>query len=256
MMSEYLEKIVENLNKIEHEEAKKLVEAAHEVARVIKNDGLIFVFGCGHSHIPGLDAFYRAGGLANVSPMLDTDLMLHNGAAKSSRMEKMSGIAPEIFRRYVPTEKDMIFIFSASGKNQVPIEMADAAKGARVKCVGISSMAYAEMGGKLHEHVDIAMVDSPPFLCYNQGKLHEHVDIAIDCKIPYGDACMDVGEAKMGGLSTYAACFILNTCLINGAKLALEQGAKPPVYLSGNIEGGREHNVVLENLYIGRVKHL
>ena len=234
MMSEYLEKIVENLNKIEHEEAEKLAEAAREVARVIKNDGLIFVFGCGHSHLPGLDAFYRAGGLANVSPMLDTDLMLHNGAAKSSRMEKMSGIAPEIFRRYVPTGKDMIFIFSASGKNQVPIEMADAAKGAGVKCVGISSMAYAEMGGKLHEHVDIA----------------------IDCKVPYGDACMDVGEAKMGGLSTYAACFILNTCLINGAKLALEQGAKPPVYLSGNIEGGREHNVVLENLYIGKVKHL
>lgn len=234
MMSEYLEKIVENLQKIEDEEVENLNAATAEVARVIKNDGLIFVFGCGHSHLPGLDTFYRAGGLANVSPMLDTDLMLHNGAAKSSRMEKMSGIAPEIFRRYVPTENDMIFVFSASGKNQVPIEMAEAAKSAGVKCVGISSMAYAEKGGKLHEHVDIA----------------------IDCKIPYGDACMDVGEAKMGGLSTYAACFILNTCLINGAKLALKQGAKPPVYLSGNVEGGREHNVVLENMYLGRVKHL
>lgn len=234
MMSEYLEKIVENLKKIEVEEAEKLSEAAIEVAKVIKNDGLIFVFGCGHSHLPGLDAFYRAGGLANVSPMLDTDLMLHNGAAKSSRMEKMSGIAPEIFRRYVPTDKDMIFVFSASGKNQVPIEMAEAAKNVGVKCVGISSMAYAEKGGKLHEHVDIS----------------------IDCKVPYGDACMEVGDAKMGGLSTYAACFILNTCLINGAKLALKQGAKPPVYLSGNVEGGREHNVVLENMYLGRVKHL
>ena len=125
MMSEYIEKIIENLKKIESEEAEKLTAAADEVARVIKNDGLIFVFGCGHSHLPGLDAFYRAGGLANVSPMLDPDLMLHNGTAKSSRMEKMSGIAPEIFRRYVPTKNDIIFIFSASGKNQVPIEMAE-----------------------------------------------------------------------------------------------------------------------------------
>ena len=233
-MSEYLGKITECLSKIESEEAEKLKEATLEVARVIKNDGLIFVFGCGHSHLPGLDAFYRAGGLANVSPMLDTDLMLHNGAAKSSRMEKMSGIAPEIFRRYVPTEKDMIFIFSASGKNQVPIEMADAAKGAGVKCVGISSLAYAEKGGKLHEHVDIA----------------------IDCKVPYGDACIDVGDIKMGGLSTYAACFILNSCLINGAKMVLADGVKPPVYISGNVEGGREHNITLENLYMGRVKHL
>ena len=233
-MSEYLSKITKTLERIEAEESEKLSKVIRLVANTIKNDGLIFTFGCGHSHLPGLDAFYRAGGLANVSPMLDTDLMLHNGAAKSSRMEKMSGIAHEIFRRYTPTEKDIIFVFSASGKNQVPVEMADEARAAGVKCIGISSMEYAERGGRLHEHVDIA----------------------IDCKIPYGDACMKVGEATMGGLSTYTACFILNTALIEGAKLALSEGVKPPVYLSGNVEGGREHNIVLENLYMGRVKHL
>ena len=233
-MSEYLHKIISCLEQIENEERERLDAVSRLVADTIKNDGLIFTFGCGHSHLPGLDAFYRAGGLANVSPMLDTDLMLHNGAAKSSRMEKMSGIASEVFRRYTPTEKDMIFIFSASGKNKVPIEMAQAAKEAGVKSVGISSKAYVEK-------------------C---GILHKNVDIAIDCKVPYGDACMNVGDVKMGGLSTYAACFILNTCLINGAKLALNEGVKPPVYISGNVEGGREHNVTLENLFMGRVKHL
>lgn len=233
-MSEYLTKITSILERIETEEKEKLDGAIRLVADTIKRGGLIFTFGCGHSHLPGLDAFYRAGGLANVSPMLDTDLMLHNGAAKSSRMEKMSGIAAEVFRRYTPTENDIIFIFSASGKNQVPVEMGDAARAARIPSIGISSMEYAERGGRLHEHVDIA----------------------IDCKIPYGDACLSVGEATMGGLSTYAACFILNTCLIEGARLALEEGVAPPVYLSGNVEGGREHNVVLENLYLGRVKHL
>ncbi len=233
-MSEYLEKIVDALTRIESEEREAMQRATALVAKTIEQDGLIFVFGCGHSHLPGLDAFYRAGGLANVSPMLDTDLMLHNGGAKSSRMEKMSGIAPEVFRRYVPTDKDMIFIFSASGKNQVPVEMGDAAKAAGVPSVGVSSSAYYERGGRLHEHVDVA----------------------IDCKVPYGDACIDVGDAKMGGLSTATGCFILNTCLINGAKLALENGTVPPIYLSGNVDGGRAHNVVLEDLYLGKVKHL
>lgn len=233
-MSEYLNKIVENLQRIEEEEKEPLERAIRAVADTIKRDGLVFVFGCGHSHLPGLDAFYRAGGLANVSPMLDTDLMLHNGAAKSSRMEKMAGIAPEVFRRYTPTKRDMIFIFSASGKNRVPVEMADAARAGGLTSVGVSSSSYFEKGGELHRHVDIA----------------------IDCKVPYGDACITVGSATMGGLSTSAACFILNTCLIEGAKLAHSEGAKLPVYLSGNVEGGREHNVVLENLYLGRVKHL
>lgn len=233
-MTEYLEKTIDILNRIETEEAEKLDKVSDLVAKVIENDGLIFVFGCGHSHLPGLDAFYRAGGLANVSAMLDTDLMLHNGAAKSSRMEKMPGIAPEVFRRYVPSSKDMIFIFSASGKNKVPAEMGDAAKAAGVPSVGISSSEYFDNGGILHNNVD-------------------HW---IDCKVPYGDACIEVGDAKMGGLSTYAACFILNSCLIEGAKKALENGVKPPVYLSGNVDGGRAHNVVLEDLYLGRVKHL
>ena len=233
-MSEYLEKITECLERIETEEQKSLQKTAQLVAQTIKNGGLIFTFGCGHSHLPGLDAFYRAGGLANVSPMLDTDLMLHNGAAKSSRMEKMTGIAPEIFRRYTTSSNDMIFIFSASGKNAVPIEMADVAKRNGIKSVGISSLEYAERGGRLHEHVDVA----------------------IDCKIPYGDACLSVGESRMGGISTYAACFILNSCLIDGARLALRDGVKPPVYISGNVEGGREHNITLEDMYLGRVKHL
>ncbi len=233
-MSEYLSKIVENLEEIEREEKESFARAIRAVADTIKADGLIYVFGCGHSHLPGLDAFYRAGGLANVSPILDTDLMLHNGAAKSSRMEKMQGIAPETFRRYCLTDKDMLFVFSASGKNAVPVEMAECARKKGVTTVGVSSSKYYEKGGKLHTAVDIP----------------------IDCKVPYGDAAIDVGDVKMGGLSTYAALFILNNCLIEGAKLALAEGAKPPIFISGNIDGGREHNVVLEEMYLGRVKHL
>ena len=87
-MSEYSNKIIDIIKKIETEESQKLDEVAKLVCDVIKNDGLIHIFGCGHSHLPGMDAFYRAGGLANVSVMLDSDLMLHDGAAKSSRMEK------------------------------------------------------------------------------------------------------------------------------------------------------------------------
>ena len=233
-MSQYLNEIVNALQRIESEEGEKLQKAAELVAQTIERGGLIYTFGCGHSHLPGLDAFYRAGGLANVSPMLDTDLMLHNGAAKSSRMEKMSGIAREVFRRYTLKAGDMLFVFSASGKNQVPVEMAQEAAAAGIPTVGISSASYYDKGGKLHNYVDIP----------------------IDCKVPYGDACIPVGDVAMGGLSTATNCFILNTCLIEGAKLALARGVKPPIYISGNVEGGREHNVVLEDLYLGRVKHL
>ncbi len=233
-MSEYLEKIIGNLQAIEKSQAQAMHQAKELVAKVIQNDGLIHVFGCGHSHIPALDTFYRAGGLANVSPMLDTDLMLHNGAAKSSRMEKMTGIGGEIFRRYKVEVKDLLIVFSASGKNTVPCEVADAAREAGVPVIGVSSSNYFDKGGELYKHVG----------------LH------IDCMVSYGDACLEVGNAMMGGLSTSAFCFILNSILIGGAELAYQNGTKLPVYWSGNIEGGREHNIRLENRYLGRIKHL
>jgi uncharacterized phosphosugar-binding protein len=234
-MSEYLDRITSLLARIEAEEAKALSFASDAVAEVICRDGLVHVFGCGHSHLPALDAFYRAGGLACVSPLLDEDLMLHDGAAKSSRMEKMPGIAPEAFRRAsVDPAKDILVVISASGKNAAPVEMLRTAKAAGVKTLAISSSAYKAHGGVLLDEADIA----------------------IDCKVPYGDAVIEVGDAKMGGLSTYASLFILNSVLIAGAKKALEKGTVPPIYTSGNVDGGTERNVALEERYFGKVKRL
>ena len=234
-MSVYLEQIVGLLTRIEAEEANALSSASDAVAEAICRDGLVHVFGCGHSHLAALDTFYRAGGLACVSPLLDEDLMLHDGAAKSSRMEKMPGIATEAFRRAtVDPAKDILVVISASGKNAAPVEMLRTAKSAGVKTVAISSSEY-----KSHE-----------------GVLLDEADIAIDCKVPYGDAVIDVGEMKMGGLSTYASLFILNSVLINGAKKALSCGVVPPIYTSGNVEGGTAKNIALEERYFGRVKRL
>ena len=230
----YLEAITSLLARIEREEAPRLKAAAEAVADVIACDGIIHTFGCGHSHLPCLDTFYRAGGLACTSPILDADLMLHDGAAKSSRMEKMSGIASEAFRRAGVTKNDLMVVISASGKNAAPVEMCASARAAGVKLVTISSSAYVEHGAKL-----LALGD-----------------IAIDCKVPYGDAVIEVGAARMGGLSTYASLFILNTILIEGAKLALARGVTPPIYTSGNVDGGTAKNVALEERFFGRVKHL
>ena len=233
-MSQYLDSITGILSRIEREDAAVLDCASDAVADVICRDGLVHVFGCGHSHLAALDTFYRAGGLACVSPVLDEDLMLHDGAAKSSRMEKMSGIAAEVYRRHAVKAGDLFVVISASGKNAAPVEMLRAAKADGVKTVAISSSAYRAHGAVLLDEADIS----------------------IDCKVPHGDAVIEVGAAKMGGLSTYASLFILNSILIEGAKKAEARGVTPPIYTSGNVEGGTARNVALEQRYFGRVKRL
>ena len=110
MLDSYFEKNIAVLEKIRATQATRIAQAADMAAQTILNDGIIYIFGCGHSHLIAMDNFYRAGGLCNVCPILDSDLMLHDGAAKSSKMEKMQGLAENVLERYCLTEKDCLFI--------------------------------------------------------------------------------------------------------------------------------------------------
>lgn len=235
----YLKNIVNVLNKINETQKDKISKAAQMVADVISNNGIIYIFGCGHSHLIGLDCFYRAGGLVNVSAMLDTDLMLHNGAAKSSKMERMHGIAEAIFERYCITDSDLLFVVSTSGKNAVPVEMAQVASKNGIKNIAVVSSAY------------FADKKETPML-------YECADMYIDNCVPHGDAVVDISgaETKMGSVSTAASSFILQTVLMEGADIAGKSGARLPVYMSGNIEGGAEFNKKLIKEYMPRIKHL
>ena len=233
-MSQYLESITEILSRIDREDSAALAAASDAVSDVICGDGLVYAFGCGHSHLVALDTFYRAGGLACVSALLDEDLMLHDGAAKSSRMEKMPGVGAEVYRRHSAKPRDLVVVISASGKNAAPVEVLRAAKADKVKTVAISSSAYKPHGGVLLDEADIG----------------------IDSKVAYGDAVIPVGDATMGGMSTFAGLFILNSILIEGAKKALARGVTPPIYRSGNVEGGTAQNALLEAKYFNRIKRL
>ena len=239
IIDKYLNSITSILEKIKDTQTNRITAASKIVANVIENDGIIYIFGCGHSHLIALDCFYRSGGLANVSAMLDTDLMLHNGAAKSSKMEKMQGIAKEIFKRYCITKKDLIIIVSTSGKNAVPVEMAQTAANNGIKSIAVTSSAY------------FADKKTEPML-------YECADMYIDNCVPYGDAAVDISGAKtkMGSVSTAASSFILQTILMTGAGAAVKSGKAPPVYMSGNIEGGAEFNEGLIKKYLPRIKHL
>ena len=239
IFEKYYTEIVDILKKIKDTQNEKIKAASQMVAKVIENDGIIYIFGCGHSHLIGLDCFYRAGGLVNVSAMLDTDLMLHNGAAKSSKMEKMSGIAESIFERYCITENDVLITVSTSGKNAVPCEMAQAATKNGVPNIAVVSSAYFD-----------DKTETP--------KLYECSELYIDNCVPHGDAVMGITgtDVKMGSVSTAASSFILQSVLIEAAEIAAKNGAEVPIYKSGNIEGGAEYNKKLIKKYLPRIKHL
>lgn len=236
----YYKETLAVLEKIKSTQTDKMKIAADMIAETIKSDGIIYIFGCGHSHLIALDSFYRAGGLANVSAVLDTDLMLHNGAAKSSHMEKMQGISKAIIKRYCMTSKDIFIVISTSGKNAVPVEAAIEARKLGVPTIAILSSKYFEHIGK------------------GRKSLHENVDLYIDNCIGYGDAVVNIYDSpvKMGSISTTAGSFIMQSVLIEAADIAARSGAELPIYMSSNVDGGKEHNKEIVDKFLPRIKHL
>lgn len=242
LWQEYSEKLRYAMDAILGTQTEAMSRAASLVRDTIERDGLIYIFGCGHSHILAEECFYRAGGLACTVPIFHEPLMLHESASLSSRLEKQSGLADRVLSRYNIVERDMLICISTSDKNAVPVELCGAVGEKGVPTVGVSSSAYFadEVHNALGKH------------------LHEVCSVWIDNAAPHGDACLTLRGAAvpMTPVSTVTGAFILNSILAQGAQLALDDGAEVPIYLSGNIPGGAEYNRKLIERYAPRIASL
>ncbi len=242
LMDEYGAVLTSAIEKILSTQREKMIKAADMIKDTISNDGLIYVFGCGHSHILAEETFYRAGGLACVSPVFNEPLMLHESASWSSHLEKESGHAQEVLRDMKFSPEDTFICVSTSGINGVPVEVAAAVKEQGIKLIGIASDAY--LGQNSRSVLGLHLQD----IC----------DVCIDNAAPYGDACLKPEglSVKMTPVSTVTGTFIINSILVEAVDMALRQNIEPPIYLSGNITGGTEYNQSLIERYSGRIKCL
>ncbi|MDO5601765.1 MAG: SIS domain-containing protein [Oscillospiraceae bacterium] len=239
----YYHCLTRTLEKIRQTQTEKIREAAVQMAGTIERGGLIHVFGCGHSHMLAEELFYRAGGIVDIDPIFDSSVMLHEGAVKSSQMERMSGIARHLLARYEVGEKDTLLIASTSGINPYPIEMALGAKARGCRVVAITSQDYADVPSR---HVS--------------GKhLFDLCDICVDNCVKKGDACVCVlpqDGVYAGPLSSLSAFFIANTIMLETSQVLLQKGEKPKIFVSGNISGADEKNSRYVQEYQSRIKHL
>lgn len=239
--TQYYDSVLETLGSIRAREADKIQQAGVQMANTIEADGLVHFFGCGHSHLIGCELFYRAGGLAPINPLFEESAMLHAGAVKSSQIERMSGYAELVIEGYVVQKGDTFIVSSSSGINGFPIEMAQSAKDRGAVVIGITSGAYrAQKSRDIHSR-----------------HLADVCDFYIDNHVPHGDAVVDIGnEQKAGPLSSICGFFIANSMVLNACEELKNRGIKPPLFTSGNVDGGDESNTGLISKYRGRVKHL
>ena len=139
----YLSEVKTLLDKL-NDDVGPLTLAAQWCAETVAGGGLVHVFGAGHSHMAAEEAFHRAGGLVPVNAVLVEWLMVHQGGRRASLLERQPGLGELIVSTEPVEEGDVFFVVSNSGRNPVPVEVAEAAKARGAKVIAITSRQHSE----------------------------------------------------------------------------------------------------------------
>ncbi|HJQ47666.1 MAG TPA: sugar isomerase domain-containing protein [Amycolatopsis sp.] len=211
----------------------ELGQAAHLLLSCLRRDGLVYTAGAGHSLAAVAETFYRAGGLACVYPLYHADLLPLHGAQGSTAAERRSGLAAQVLRDAAPGPADVLVVFSNSGANPYPVELA---AGARAPVIAVTSRASVAAAPRRAAST-----------------LLDHADIVVDTGVRPGDASFPPGQPRTAALST-----VLNAALWNAAlaHLLIIADVDVPLWRSSNIPGGDEANVALLARYRPRVPAL
>ena len=229
-------------SKVVTEQRETLIRIATCMAECVERDDRILLFGTGHSHMLAEEGHYRAGGLANVVPMLQSTLMLHESSSLSGRLERTAGMARPIFERYQPQAGEMLFVFSNSGVNIAPVEMALLAKEHGLISVAVCSLAYAQVAP----------------LSRAGRRLFEVTDYVIDNGGEQGDSLITLEGMpwRVGPSSTVINALLWNALVTEAVFLLQARGAAIPVFGSSNLPGGAEHNAALLQKWRERNPHI
>ncbi|UTR16437.1 SIS domain-containing protein [Salipaludibacillus sp. LMS25] len=240
MHQHYIDEMIHRLEKLKNEQGGQLKAVGQKLANRIKKGGIVHLFGAGHSHMLAEEVFYRAGGLVPVSPILEESLMLHEGAVRSSTLEKKAGYAATFLPNTTIQPEDAVIVISTSGRNPVPIDVALYAKQVGCYVVAVTSTAYKPHVASRHE--------SGKHLC-------EVVEDVLHNLSPVGDTTLthDRVSVPFASGSTVIGAAIINSVFAEAIVHLAEHGLEPPVFLSGNIDHAEEHNQSLINKYQKRI---
>ena len=226
----YIEIVNNTIKKAWDSQVEVLGKVSDKMAETIKGKHSIYLFGCSHAGIISEEVFYRTGGLALINPIFFPGFMLNTRPiTMTSKLERLPGLGKIILEENHVKKGDLLILHSVSGRNTVPIEMAQEASKMGVFTVCITNIEYSKQVSSRHP----------------SGKnLYESCDLVIDNCGVVGDASikLDGLPEKIGPTSTCVGAALMNGIVIETVEKLIKDDVIPPVFLSANLDGGDEHN--------------
>jgi len=246
--SGYLDQVISSLKKIEDNQSKNIDMAAELMAQAIARDELIHVYGGGgHTTLVMGEMFFRAGGLANINPIMEPGLSVFNQALKYLELERTVNYGRSIVKYFRIKENEVLIIFHNIGINAATIDAAMEAKENGAKIIAVSSSFWQ------NEMPEDHFIRHP-----SKKNIFDYADVCIDDYNPVGDAVITVEgfDTPIAPISNITDFYIAHRLEIATVKKCVERGITPPVWSSANAPGGDEINAKFINKYLPRVKYL
>jgi uncharacterized phosphosugar-binding protein len=230
------------LERIAGTQAEAIETASQWAAEAIAGDGLVHLFGTGHSRIPVEEMFPRYGSYPGFNPIVELSMTFHtqvvgaNGQRQAMFIERTSGLADVILSNFTFGPRDVMVVFSAGGTTAVPVEMA---RGSRQR--GLRVIAVTSVEQSMSSDVD-PVVGS---------RLLDEADLVIDLCTPHADAMVEIPglDTPVGPGSTVAAVAIVNSIKVRTAQLLTERGAMPPVLSRASVVGAERSRELFDDAY-------
>ena len=229
--------------KIRETQGPNIEKAARIVAEALINDGLLHVYGAGHSACITEEIFFRAGTVAGVNQILDLSLAGAVNAWKSAYMERLEGIGEILYQQSHASPQDVFLVISNSGRNAAPIEMAREAQKHGHKVI-VETCAEFSLAQSSRHSSGKRLLDYADVILDNQG-------VFGDCVVQMEGFPMPMGPAS-GVLGSYLVHAMLVQVVFSMREMGVE---KPPVFMHGNLDGGMEFNQGLLEKYWPRIRN-
>jgi len=241
----YIDGVIRLLQRITEEEMPALRDAAKIMAEAIAQGKRIFAFGCTHSSLPIQDLVYRAGGLMLINPIFGPGIASLDvrPATMSSAIERLQGYAQALLDNNPIGAGDVLILVSVSGRNAVPVEMAQLARERGLKVIGVTSRVYTDAFASRHP---------------SGKKMYEFADVVLDNKVDQGDAMLQAEGVpqKFCPASGVTSTALLQALVAATVEELLARGITPPIFLAANVDGGAEYNARLLAQYKDRILYL
>jgi uncharacterized phosphosugar-binding protein len=233
-------------------------EAAYEAAsnamtESLANDGLVHLYGSGHSVLPVQETYPRYGSYLGFNPLTDPRVMWHNilgagGVRELLWLERTENYAEKFLDHQPLNAGDTIVIFGHSGRNSSGIDTAIYAKKRGLTVIAITAKAN---------------LDKPA--THSSGKrLADAADIVIDTCAPIEDAIVDIKgwSRPVAGASTVLAMINMHELVARTAQKLADRNIELPVFASPTIAGVTLHDTDIiygqyrEKMLTAQTKHL